>query len=91
MEMMIYLDGKIVGVASGCEFVGEVWVQTQKLAELLCVDCALVSAETGEVLVLWEPYRVPFSFCFGASSTIVAGANFYYIILTAICQEKNQK
>jgi hypothetical protein len=55
MAMMIYLDGKCVGVASGCEFVGEVWVQTQRLAELLCVDCALVSAETGEVLVLWEP------------------------------------
>ena len=55
MTMMIYLDGKCVGMASGCEFVGEVWVQTQRLAEMLCVDCALVSAETGEVLVLWEP------------------------------------
>ena len=53
--MMIYLDGEIVGVASGCELVGEAWVKAQQLAELLCVDCALVSAETGEVLVLWEP------------------------------------
>jgi hypothetical protein len=55
MEMMIYLDGKCVGMASGCEFVGEVWVNAQKLAEMLEVSCALVSAETGEVLVLWEP------------------------------------
>lgn len=55
MAMLIYLNGECVGMASGCEFVGEVWVKTQQLAELLDVDCALVSAETGEVLVLWEP------------------------------------
>lgn len=55
MTMMIYLDGKCVGLASGCEFVGEVWVQTQRLAELLEVSCALVNAETGEVVILWEP------------------------------------
>ena len=55
MAMMIYLDGKCVGMTSGCEATGEAWVKAQQLAELLCVDCARVSAETGEVLVLWEP------------------------------------
>ena len=55
MEMAIYLGGNCVCVASGCEFIGEVWVKIQQLAELLCVPCALVSTETGEVLVLWEP------------------------------------
>ena len=55
MEMYIYLGGKYIGKACGCEFVGEAWVQTQRLAEMLDTDCALVSADTGEVLVLWEP------------------------------------
>ena len=55
MTMMIYLDGKCVGIVSGCEATGEAWIQTQRLAEILCVSCALVSAETREVLLLWEP------------------------------------
>lgn len=55
MTMLIYVDGKCVGVASGCEFVGEAWVKAQQLAELLDVPCGLVSAETGEVIAWWEP------------------------------------
>ena len=56
MKMMIYVDGKQIGDAIlGCECIGEAWVQAQKLAEMLNVSCALVSAETGEVLVWWEP------------------------------------
>ena len=55
MTMYIYINGKYIGEASGCEAVGEAWVRAQRLAEMLCVDCALVGAETGEVLVLWEP------------------------------------
>lgn len=56
MEMMIYVDGKqIGGIISGCEYIGEAWVQAQKLAEMLDVSCALVSAETGEVIAWWEP------------------------------------
>lgn len=54
--MYIYVNGNPVsGIICGCEYVGEAWVQAQKLAELLDVDCALVSAETGEVIALWEP------------------------------------
>ena len=54
--MYIYVNGNLVsGMICGCEYVGETWVKAQQLAELLCVSCALVSAETGEVLVLWEP------------------------------------
>ena len=56
MEMIIYVDGKQVGgIISGCEFIGEAWVKAQGLAEMLGVSCALVSAETGEVIVWWEP------------------------------------
>ena len=55
MTMLIYLNGECVGMVSGCEATGEAWVQAQRLAETLGVSCALVSAETGEVLVLWEP------------------------------------
>jgi hypothetical protein len=56
MEMMIYVDGKqIGGIISGCEFIGKAWVKAQELAEMLNTSCALVSAETGEVIVWWEP------------------------------------
>ena len=56
MEMMICLGGKQIGdVLCGCEYIGETWVQAQKLAEMLNINCALVSAETGEVIALWEP------------------------------------
>lgn len=56
MDMMIYVDGKqIGGIISGCEFIGDAWVKAQKLAETLNVSCALVSAETGEVVAWWEP------------------------------------
>ena len=55
MTMLVYIAGECVGAVSGCEATGEVWVQTQRLAEMLSVDCALVSADTGEVLVLWRP------------------------------------
>ncbi len=56
MEMMIYLDGKQIGdIISGCDFIGATWVRAQELAEMLNVSCALVSAETGEVIVWWEP------------------------------------
>lgn len=56
MAMRIYLDGYPVGgVIDGCEFVGDAWVQAQKLAETLDATCALVSAETGEVIAWWEP------------------------------------
>ena len=56
MEMMIYVDGKQIGeIISGCEFIGEAWVKAQELAEMLDVSCALVNAETGEVIVWWEP------------------------------------
>ena len=56
MEMMIYVDGKQIGeIISGCEYIGEAWVKAQELAEMLDVSCALVSAETGEVIAWWEP------------------------------------
>ena len=56
MEMMIYVNGKQIGEAiSGCEYIGEAWVRAQALAEILDVSCALVSAETGEVIAWWEP------------------------------------
>lgn len=56
MKMMIYVNGKqISGAISGCEFIGEAWVKAQELAEMLDVSCALVSAETGEVIAWWEP------------------------------------
>ena len=56
MEMMIYVNGYPMGGAiSGCEFIGEAWVKAQELAEMLDVSCALVSAETGEIIALWEP------------------------------------
>lgn len=56
MEMMIYVNGKQIGEAiSGCEYIGEAWVRAQALAEMLDVSCALVSAETGEVIAWWEP------------------------------------
>lgn len=55
MTMHIYINGKYIGEASGCEAVGEAWVQAQRLAEMLDASCALVSVETGEVLVWWEP------------------------------------
>lgn len=56
MEMMICVNGhQISDVISGCEYIGEAWVKTQQLAELLGVSCALVNAETGEVLMVWEP------------------------------------
>lgn len=56
MAMMIYVDGKQIGeIISGCEFIGEAWVKAQELAEMLDVSCALVSAETGEVIAWWEP------------------------------------
>ena len=56
MEMRIYINGFPMGDAvSGCEFIGEAWVKAQELAEMLGVSCALVSAETGEVIAWWEP------------------------------------
>ena len=56
MRMLIYVNGKQIGNAiSGCEYIGEAWVKAQELAEMLDVSCALVSAETGEVIALWEP------------------------------------
>lgn len=56
MAMLIYVDGKQIGtLISGCEFIGEAWVKAQELAEILDVSCALVNAETGEVIVWWEP------------------------------------
>lgn len=56
MKMMIYVNGMLVsGMISGCEFVGEAWVKAQQLADLLDVSCALVDADTGEVIAWWEP------------------------------------
>lgn len=56
MEMIIYVNGYPMGGAiSGCEYIGEAWVKAQELAEMLDVSCALVSAETGEVIAWWEP------------------------------------
>ena len=56
MQVMIYVNGKqISDVISGCEYIGEAWVKAQELAEMLDVSCALVSAETGEVIAWWEP------------------------------------
>jgi hypothetical protein len=56
MEMMIYVNGyPMSGAISGCEYIGEAWLKAQALAELLGVSCALVSAETGEVIAWWEP------------------------------------
>ena len=56
MAMLIYVNGhKIGGAISGCEYIGEAWVKAQELAEILDVSCALVSAETGEVIAWWEP------------------------------------
>ena len=55
MEMFICVNGKQIGDAiSGCEYIGEAWVKAQELAEMLDVSCALVSAETGEVIAWWE-------------------------------------
>lgn len=57
MEFDIYVNGCCISktAISGCEFIGETWVKAQKLAEMLGVSCALVNAETGEVVVWWEP------------------------------------
>ena len=56
MTMLIFVNGRQIGGAiSGCEFIGEAWVKAQELAEMLDVSCALVSAETGEVIAWWEP------------------------------------
>lgn len=56
MEMRIYLNGYPMGdVLSGCDFIGDAWVRAQELAEMLNMSCALVSAETGEVIAWWEP------------------------------------
>ena len=56
MTVLIYVDGKQIGEAiSGCDFIGDAWVQAQELAEMLNVSCALVNAETGEVIAWWEP------------------------------------
>lgn len=56
MKMIIYVNGYPMSkIISGCEFIGEAWVKAQKLAEMLDVPCALVNAETGEVIVWWEP------------------------------------
>ena len=56
MDAIIYVNGnQTSGVISGCEFIGEAWVNAQKLAEMLGVSCALVNAETGEVIAWWEP------------------------------------
>lgn len=56
MEMVICLNGNPVSEPlSGCDFIGEAWVKGQELAEMLDVSCALVSAETGEVIAFWEP------------------------------------
>ena len=56
MKFYIYVNGQCMGNAiSGCEFVGEAWVKAQELAEMLDVSCALVNAETGEVIAWWEP------------------------------------
>ena len=55
MVMMIYVNGAHMVTACGCEFVGEAWVKAQQFAETIGVSCALVSAETGEVVALWEP------------------------------------
>lgn len=56
MRMLIYVNGhQIGGAISGCEYIGEAWVKAQELAEMLDVSCALVSAETGEVIAWWEP------------------------------------
>lgn len=57
MEFDIYVNGYCISktAISGCEFVGDAWVKAQALAEMLNTSCALVSAETGEVIVWWEP------------------------------------
>ena len=56
MAVTIYLNGYSMGGAiSGCEFIGDAWVRAQELAKMLEVSCALVSAETGEVIAWWEP------------------------------------
>lgn len=56
MKMLIYVNGKQIGGAiSGCEYIGDAWVKAQELAEILNVSCALVDADTGEVIALWEP------------------------------------
>ena len=56
MRMLIYVNGHQIGNAiAGCEYIGEAWVKAQELAEMLDVSCALVNAETGEVIAWWEP------------------------------------
>ena len=56
MKVLIYLNGySMETIISGCEFIGEAWVKAQELAEMLEVSCALVNAETGEVIAWWEP------------------------------------
>ena len=56
MKFHLYIKGQCVSRdISGCEFVGEAWVKALQIAEMLEVSCALVSAETGEVIAWWEP------------------------------------
>ena len=56
MAMLIYVNGLQIGNAiCGGEYIGEAWVKAQELAEMLDVSCAFGSAETGEVIALWEP------------------------------------
>ena len=57
MKFDIYVNGYCINktAISGCEFVGDAWVKAQELAEMLNTSCALVSAETGEVVAWWEP------------------------------------
>ncbi len=57
MGFDIYVNGCCVNKNAiiGCECVGDAWVKAQKLAETLNTSCYLVSAETGEIIALWEP------------------------------------
>ena len=56
MRVLIYVNGQqISNVISGCDYIGEAWVKAQELAEMLDASCALINAETGEVIAWWEP------------------------------------
>lgn len=57
MGFDIYVNGCCLTKTAiiSCEKVGDAWVKAQKLAETIGTTCWLVSAETGEIIILWEP------------------------------------
>ena len=51
----IYLNGKSIALASGCEYAYEVWRATRQLAVLINQRAALVDNTTGEIIEDYDP------------------------------------